>query len=88
MPAASQHGVTESLYSRYENPGLVALSSVELRVLEGVSSGLAVVCDVVILVALSYCLHSKRTGFKRYVSTSFAGTTRELIKLAGVEQTQ
>ena len=35
--------------------------------LSGFSLGLSVVCDVLIAAALSYCLHSKRTGFKRSI---------------------
>ncbi|KAM5540773.1 hypothetical protein V8D89_005417 [Ganoderma adspersum] len=49
----------------YQKPDNIAIASVEIRVLAGISTGLEAVCDIVILIALSYYLHSKRTGFKR-----------------------
>ena len=37
--------------------------------LVGAANGLSVPCDVTITIGLSYYLNSKRTGFKRYVSS-------------------
>ena len=41
--------------------------SLETRILAGFANGLSVVCDIVIAGSLTYYLHYKRTGFKRYV---------------------
>ncbi|PIL34895.1 hypothetical protein GSI_02682 [Ganoderma sinense ZZ0214-1] len=43
---------------------ITTLHSPEMRMLWGVSSGLSVVCDILIVAGLCYYLHSKRTGFK------------------------
>ncbi|KAM5541187.1 hypothetical protein V8D89_005116 [Ganoderma adspersum] len=44
---------------------IFALSSTESLILAGVVDSLSVLCDIIIVEALSYYLHSKRTGFKR-----------------------
>ncbi|KAI1789959.1 hypothetical protein LXA43DRAFT_536913 [Ganoderma leucocontextum] len=49
----------------YTDRYIFGLGSAESRILAGVVDGLSVICDVAIVVALSYYLHSKRTGFKR-----------------------
>ncbi|KAM5535796.1 hypothetical protein V8D89_010519 [Ganoderma adspersum] len=49
----------------YKYPEVSSLASFEMRFLIGLSNGLSVPCDVLITAALSYYLHSKRTGFKR-----------------------
>ncbi len=45
---------------------IFSLTSTEALILAGVSDGLSVLCDILIVPALSYYLYSKRTGFKRY----------------------
>lgn len=54
-------------YSRYTNPDFFSFASLEMLCLVGVGNGLSALCDVAIVIALSYYLNSKRTGFKRCV---------------------
>lgn len=56
---------TDIAVYNYRNPDFSSFASLDLRCLVGVANGLSVLCDVIIAVALSYYLHSKRTGFKR-----------------------
>ncbi|KAM5541173.1 hypothetical protein V8D89_005102 [Ganoderma adspersum] len=49
----------------YKDRYIFSLGSTESRILTGVADGLSVLCDIIIVAALSYYLHSKRTGFKR-----------------------
>ncbi|PIL34889.1 hypothetical protein GSI_02676 [Ganoderma sinense ZZ0214-1] len=49
----------------YSDNYIFSLGSIKCRILTGVADGLSVLCDVLIVAALSYYLHSKRTGFKR-----------------------
>ncbi|KAI1789960.1 hypothetical protein LXA43DRAFT_1018703 [Ganoderma leucocontextum] len=49
----------------YTDRYIFSLGSTETRILAGVVDGLSVICDVAIVAALCYYLHSKRTGFKR-----------------------
>ena len=58
---------TDNRVPSYKYPQVSSLASFEMRFLIGLSNGLSVPCDVLITAALSYYLHSKRTGFKRYV---------------------
>ena len=55
-------------YLSYTDNNVFSFGSVAIRVLMGIANGLSAVCDVVIVAALCYYLHSKRTGFRRYVS--------------------
>lgn len=52
---------------RQAHSDLYYLGSLETRVLAGFANGLSVVCDIVIAASLTYYLHYKRTGFRRYV---------------------
>ena len=54
-------------FTSYKDRYIFSLGSTESRILTGVADGLSVLCDIIIVAALSYYLHSKRTGFKRYV---------------------
>ena len=50
--------------------------------LVGTGNALSVVCDIIITAALSYYLHSKRTGFERYVPCApVCRTTDQLISM-------
>uniref|UniRef100_A0A5K1JZM5 Probable 3-oxoacyl-[acyl-carrier-protein] reductase oxidoreductase (EC) n=1 Tax=Ganoderma boninense TaxID=34458 RepID=A0A5K1JZM5_9APHY len=49
----------------YMDTYIFSLGSTKSRILTGVVDGLSVLCDMIIVIALSYYLHSKRTGFKR-----------------------
>lgn len=51
----------------YTDDDVFSFGSLEIRMLMGFANGLSAVCDVVIVVALCYYLHSKRTGFRKYV---------------------
>ena len=53
--------------SSYTEPNFFSLASREMLSLVGTGNALSVVCDIIITAALSYYLHSKRTGFERYV---------------------
>ncbi len=57
---------------RYTDSIVFSLGTVKTRVLAGFANGLSAICDIVITTALCYYLHSRRTGFRRYVS-SFSG---------------
>ncbi|PIL34890.1 hypothetical protein GSI_02677 [Ganoderma sinense ZZ0214-1] len=57
-------GVAISVYMYYHRE-IAALSSLEIRILGGIESGMSVICDVAIVIGLCYYLNSKRTGFKR-----------------------
>ncbi|KAM5541163.1 hypothetical protein V8D89_005092 [Ganoderma adspersum] len=43
---------------------ITALSSFRMRTLWGLTSGLSMLCDILIVAGLCYYLHSKRTGFR------------------------
>ena len=49
----------------YQDNSIAFFASFEARILSGFTLGLSVVCDVLIVVGLSYYLHPKRTGVKR-----------------------
>ncbi|KAM5536926.1 hypothetical protein V8D89_009473 [Ganoderma adspersum] len=49
----------------YTDPNFFSLASREMLSLVGTGNALSVVCDIIITAALSYYLHSKRTGFER-----------------------
>ena len=51
----------------YTDDDVFSFGSLEIRMLMGFANGLSALCDVVIVVALCYYLHSKRTGFRKYV---------------------
>ncbi|KAM5541170.1 hypothetical protein V8D89_005099 [Ganoderma adspersum] len=57
-------GMVISAYM-YAHREIADLGSVEIRILAGFTSGLSVVCDILIVAGLCYYLNSKRTGFKR-----------------------
>ena len=51
----------------WDHNNITYFSLSSTRILGGFGSGLSVLCDIFIVFALIYYLHSKRTGFKRYV---------------------
>ena len=55
--------------------------SFEVRILSGFWLGWSDICDVLIAAALSYYLHSKKTGFKRCVIGPFLERIGLLIQL-------
>ena len=59
--------LTERWLFSYQDNSITFFGSFEVRMLSGLSLGLSVICDVLIAAALSYYLHSKRTGFKRSI---------------------
>ena len=60
---------------RHTNNSVLSFASAEVRIVMGTSSGLGVLCDVIITASLCYYLHSSRTGFRRFVSVVRATTT-------------
>ena len=52
--------------------------SFEVRILSGFWLGWSDICDVLIAAALSYYLHSKKTGFKRCDRNFFAACRSNL----------
>ena len=61
-PAAK---LTDCWCCSYQDNSIAFFASFEARILSGFTLGLSVVCDVLIVVGLSYYLHTKRTGIKR-----------------------
>lgn len=49
----------------FQDNTIMFFDSFEVRILSGFWLGWSVICDVLIAAALSYYLHSKKTGFKR-----------------------
>ncbi|PIL34934.1 hypothetical protein GSI_02721 [Ganoderma sinense ZZ0214-1] len=49
----------------WDHANITYFAMLSTRILGGIASGLSVLCDIIIVLALCYYLHSKRTGFKR-----------------------
>ncbi|KAM5536898.1 hypothetical protein V8D89_009445 [Ganoderma adspersum] len=48
----------------HTNNSVLSFASAEVRIVMGTSSGLGVLCDIIITASLCYYLHSSRTGFR------------------------
>ena len=46
---------------------VLAIGSLPIRIMGGCAGGLAVLCDILIVVGLCYYLRLGKSGFKRYV---------------------